>query len=46
MVSRFFLGARTWLLVIGLVIICQELFEGVVLSSALRRGNAIEKGKM
>jgi len=34
------------LLIIGLVIICHQLFEGVILSTALRKGNAIEKGKM
>lgn len=43
--SAGFLWAKTWLLIIGLVIICQELFEGVILSTALRKGNAIEKGK-
>jgi len=41
-----FFWSKTWLLIIGLVIICQELFEGVILSTALRKGNAIEKGKI
>ncbi len=43
--SAGFFWAKTWLLIIGLVIICQELFEGVILSTALRKGNAIEKGE-
>ena len=41
-----FYWEQPWLLMIGLVIICQELFEGVILGIALRKGNAIEKEKM
>lgn len=33
-----------WLLIIGLVILVQELYEGFVLSLALRDGLRIEKG--
>jgi len=43
--SAGFFWNQSWLLIIGLVIICQELFEGVILSSALRKGNAIEMEK-
>jgi len=43
--SAGFFWKKSWMLIIGLVIICQELFEGVILSHALRKGNAIEKGK-
>ncbi len=43
--SAGFFWEKTWLLIIGLVIICQELFEGVILSTVLRKGNAIEKGE-
>jgi len=34
-----------WLFIIGLVIICQELYEGVIISLALRHGEEIEKEK-
>lgn len=33
-----------WLLIIGLVIICQELFEGVMLGTALRQGEKLDPG--
>lgn len=33
---------QTWLLIIGLVILGQELYEGFVLSSALREGQRLE----
>ena len=36
---------QTWLLIIGLVIICQELYEGAILGAALRTGRQIEKGE-
>jgi hypothetical protein len=35
---------QTWLLIIGLVIICQELYESAILGAALRTGRQIEKG--
>ncbi len=37
---------QTWLLIIGLVILAQELYEGFVLSSALREGLRIENGRV
>jgi hypothetical protein len=36
--------SQTWLLIIGLVIICQELYESAILGAALRTGRQIEKG--
>ncbi len=41
--ASFFLNER-WLFIIGLVIICQEIYEGAIISSALRDGAKIEKG--
>ena len=35
---------QTWLLIIGLVILAQELYEGFVLSAALREGQRLENG--
>ncbi|MDJ0801910.1 MAG: hypothetical protein QNI89_02380 [Desulfobacterales bacterium] len=40
-----FYWQQTWLLIIGLVILAQELYEGFVLSSALRDGLRIENGR-
>jgi hypothetical protein len=34
-----------WLLIVGLVILAQELYEGFVLSAALREGLRIENGR-
>jgi len=34
---------QTWLLIIGLVILSQELYEGFVLSAALREGQRLER---
>jgi hypothetical protein len=34
---------QSWLLVVGLVILAQELYEGFVLSAALREGQRLEK---
>ena len=42
--AGFFWG-QSWLLIIGLIIICQELYEGAILGSALRTGQQIEKGE-
>ena len=42
--ASFFWNQRC-LLIIGLVIICQELYEGAIISSALRSGAKIEKGE-
>ena len=36
---------QTWLFIIGLVIICQELWEGAVLSSILKKGIKVDKGE-
>jgi len=36
---------QRWLFIIGLVIICQELWEGAILSSLLRKGIKIDKGE-
>jgi hypothetical protein len=33
---------QTWLLIVGLVILAQELYEGFVLSAALREGQRLE----
>lgn len=35
---------QTWLLIIGLVILAQELYEGFLLSAALREGQRLENG--
>ncbi len=43
--SASFFWNQRWLLIIGLVIICQEIYEGAVISSALRDGAKIEKEK-
>ncbi len=40
-----FYWQQSWLLIIGLVILAQELYEGFVLSSALRDGLRIENGR-
>ena len=40
-----FYWQQTWLLIIGLVILAQELYEGFVLSAALRDGLRIENGR-
>lgn len=37
--------AQTWLFIISLVIICQEMFEGLILSQILKTGEQIEKGQ-
>ncbi len=37
--------AQTWLLIISLVIIAQEIYEGAVLSQILKMGNEIEEGR-
>lgn len=36
---------QRWLLIVGMVILAQELYEGFVLSSALRAGLRIENGR-
>ena len=41
--ASFFFNQR-WLFIIGLIILCQEMYEGAVISSALRDGAKIEKG--
>ncbi len=43
--SAGFYWNQRWLLIIGLVIICQELYEGLIISSALRSGAKIEQGE-
>ncbi len=40
-----FYWQQSWLLIVGLVILAQELYEGFVLSSALREGLRIENGR-
>jgi multisubunit Na+/H+ antiporter MnhG subunit len=40
-----FYWQQSWLLIIGLVILAQELYEGFVLSAALRDGYRIETGQ-
>ncbi len=40
-----FFWKQPWLLIIGLVIICQELYEGAMIGSALRTGAKIERGE-
>jgi hypothetical protein len=39
-----FFWSQTWLLIIGLVILSQELYEGFILGAALRTGRQVEKG--
>jgi hypothetical protein len=41
--SAGFYWQQSWLLIIGLVILAQELYEGFVLSYALRDGQRLEK---
>jgi len=40
-----FFWSQSWLLIIGLIILAQELYEGAILGAALRTGQQIEKGK-
>lgn len=40
-----FFWKQAWLLIIGLVILGQELYEGAVLGAALRTGRDIDRGK-
>ena len=40
-----FYWQQHWLLIVGLVILAQELYEGFVLSAALREGLRIENGR-
>ncbi len=40
-----FFWKQPWLLIIGLVIICQELYEGAIIGFALRTGAKIERGE-
>ena len=40
-----FYWQQHWLLIIGLVILAQELYEGFVLSAALREGLRLEDGR-
>lgn len=40
-----FYWQQRWLLIVGFVILAQELYEGFVLSSALRDGLRIENGR-
>ena len=40
-----FYWQQGWLLIIGLVVLGQELYEGFVLSAALRDGDKIENGQ-
>ncbi len=39
-----FLWGQSWLLIIGLVILSQELYEGFILGAVLRTGRRVEKG--
>lgn len=41
-----FFWSRSWPLIVGLIILCQELYEGAILAAALRAGRKIEKGAM
>ncbi|MBI5603429.1 MAG: hypothetical protein HY879_08730 [Deltaproteobacteria bacterium] len=43
--SASFFWNKRWLFIIGLIIIGQELYEGAVVSFALRRGAKIESGE-
>ena len=43
--SAGFFWDQSWLLIIGLVVLCQELYEGAMLGAALRTGQKIEKGE-
>jgi hypothetical protein len=43
--SAAFFFNQKWLFIIGLIIIAQELYEGAVLSAALKIGEKIEKGE-
>ena len=40
-----FYWQQDWLLIVGLVILAQELYEGFVLSAALREGLRLEDGR-
>lgn len=40
-----FYWQQRWLLIVGLVILAQELYEGFVLSAALRDGLRLENGR-
>ena len=40
--ASFFFNIR-WLFIIGLIIICQEIYEGSVLSALLKRGDRLEE---
>jgi hypothetical protein len=41
--SAGFFWNQSWLLIIGSIILCQELYEGAILGAALRAGQQIEK---
>jgi hypothetical protein len=43
--SAGFFWKQSWLLIIGLIVLCQELYEGTILGAALRTGRQIEKGE-
>lgn len=43
--SAGFFWNQSWLLIIGLIILCQELYESAILGAALRTGRQIEKGE-
>jgi hypothetical protein len=43
--SAGFFWNQSWPLIIGLIILCQELYEVAILSAALRTGRQIEKGE-
>lgn len=40
-----FYWQQSWLLIIGLVVLGQELYEGAVLGAVLRRGRRMEAGR-
>ncbi len=40
-----FFWRQSWLMIIGVIILAQELYEGAILGAALRTGQQIEKGK-
>ena len=43
--SAAFFFNQKWLFIIGLIIIAQELYEGAMLSAALKMGEKIERGE-
>ena len=43
--SASFFWNQRWLFIIGLVIICQEIYEGAIISAALRDGAKLEAGR-